>query len=1218
MKKNLLFVGLCLTCLLLELPVSMAADSSLKLHYTFQSLTDAKVKDESGNNHDGTLFNGALIRQIDTMNVLDLGTGNGYLDMGASMGSAVKGFSDFSVATYIYISEAASISGDGYFLWNFSTSNACTQYAGEYLAYRVNAQRYALSTGGWNNEKVAVALGTAATKGQWVHVCYTQSGTTGSLYLNGVTKVVNSTSLKPRDIVGNLQYNYIARSPFSNDAYLKQTMLTDFRVYDRALSKEEVSGLASRVSAYNEGFSKLALRELAQTLIFAKDTLTNDVVLPFLTSGSSIILEWISSNPAFVSEKGVVNRPPFGSAPTTVQLTAVLKGSSDTVHKVFNVVVLPFKSDQEVVALDKEAIQLYAELQSLREDVYLPLKGKEGSSISWTSSKPEFLSSAGKLLKSPAKGQAPVTLQLTATLTKGSARTSRLFSVTLPPRAPNTAYLFAYFTGNTANQECIRFGLSPDGLNYRALNDNLPIIASDTIAEMKAVRDPHIYRAPNGTYYMVVTDMMSSNGWNSNHGMVFLTSSDLVNWTHARIDIPELFPAYASVNRVWAPQTIWDPRVGKMMVYWSMRAGNDPDVIHYAYANADFTSLVTEPKVLFDHPQDKSCIDGDIIFQDGRFNLFFKTEGDGNGIKRVVSESLTGPYTFVENAYFQQTSNAVEGACIFRLIDSDTCILMYDVYTNGRYEFTWTTDLRNFRIVNGVSMNFAPRHGTVIPISTEEAERLAAKWGKTTDMIILSAGSPNVKRLNMIIDNSQRTVFLPVNYGTNLKKFDPQLQTMPGVKVTPAGPQDFTQGAVTYSLSLNGTSVSYSVSAAVHNNPVIGGLFADPEVLYAEKTGKYYIYPTSDGYSGWYGRYFDCFSSSDLVNWKKENTLVDLTSGQVSWASTYAWAPCMVEKKINGEYRYFFYYTANKQVGVAVSSEPTGPFVDLGKPLVNVKPAGVSGGQEIDPDVFTDPVSGKSYLYWGNGYMAGVELNEDMTSINSSTLTIMTPNGTFREGTYVIYRKGTYYFLWSENDTGSRDYRVRYGTAASPLGPITVPANNIVIARNDADGIYGPGHNSVVQVPGKDEWYIVYHRLTRPNAFTYSTPGNYREICIDKLEFNEDGSIKTTTPTLEGIAPLSTGTRLSKTQKDVKKKATCWPNPVGETVTLAFTGVAESQMRSGQFQVEVTAASGNRVMSVSVPANRQITLDCSSLTPGHYLIRTTLGSSSWQTRFVKP
>ena len=52
---------------------------------------------------------------------------------------------------------------------------------------------------------------------------------------------------------------------------------------------------------------------------------------------------------------------------------------------------------------------------------------------------------------------------------------------------------------------------------------------------------------------------------------------------------------------------------------------------------------------------------------------------------------------------------------------------------------------------------------------------------------------------------------------------------------------------------------------------------------------------------------------------------------------------------------------------------------------------------------------------------------------------------TFREGTYIIYRKGTYYFMWSEDDTQSPNYKVRYGTSKSPLGPIEIPENNIVI-----------------------------------------------------------------------------------------------------------------------------------------------------------------------------
>ncbi len=300
----------------------------------------------------------------------------------------------------------------------------------------------------------------------------------------------------------------------------------------------------------------------------------------------------------------------------------------------------------------------------------------------------------------------------------------------------------------------------------------------------------------------------------------------------------------------------------------------------------------------------------------------------------------------------------------------------------------------------------------------------------------------------------------------------------------------------------------------------MNGYYADPDILYAEKTGKFYLYPTSDGFTGWSGNYFKVFTSPDLVQWKDDGVILDLPK-DVRWADRNAWAPTIIEKKINGQYKYFYYFTAAQKIGVAVANNPTGPFVDSGKPLIASKPEGIKGGQEIDPDVFMDPISGKSYLYWGNGYMAGVELNDDMVSIKPETLTILTPDKTFREGTHTIYRNGIYYIMWSEDDTRSPNYKVRYGTATKPLGKITVPENNIVIERSDAAGIYGTGHHSTIKIPGRDEWYIIYHRFTYPKGITMGRDaGFHREVCIDKLEFNTDGSIKKVIPTHTGVAPV--------------------------------------------------------------------------------------------------
>ncbi len=684
-----------------------------------------------------------------------------------------------------------------------------------------------------------------------------------------------------------------------------------------------------------------------------------------------------------------------------------------------------------------------------------------------------------------------------------------------------SAYLFVYFTGNTKSEEAIRFALSNDGYNFRALNGNMPVVESEKISSSGGVRDPHILRCADGkTFYMVATDMVSANGWNSNRAMVLLKSNDLVHWTSHVVNIQSRFPGNDSLLRVWAPQTIYDASAGKYLIYWSMKHGGDPDKIYYAYANDDFTDLATAPKQLFFSPTNGACIDGDIVEKDGRFHLFFKTEGEGAGIKIAVSDKLTEGYV-LRDKYVQQTKDPVEGAGVFKLNNSKDYILMYDVYTKGGYQFTKTSDLEHFKVIDQeMSMNFHPRHGTVMPITTTEAKSLVSKWYAAED-VMHAPTAKEVRKLNTKVDTAERAVYLSLKPGTNLQAFNPAFMLLPGVQLHPATVQNFTNGPVPYSISIEGKQPQvWNVFASVNHNPVLDGYYADPEILYAEKTGKFYIYPTTDGFTNWSGNYFKAFSSTDLVQWNDEGVILDL-SKDVSWADRNAWAPCIIEKKLNGQFKYFYYFTAAQKIGVAIADNPTGPFHDSGKPLIDSFPAGIKHGQQIDPDVFTDPASGKSFLYWGNGYMAGAELNEDMVSLKPGTTTILTPNRSFNEGTYVFYRKGKYYFTWSENDTRSEDYRVRYGISNSPLGKIDVPETNLVIAKDSATGIFGTGHHSVLQIPGTDEWYIVYHRFNYPNGIHMGRAAGYnREVCIDKLKFDAEGHIIQVIPTHKGIEAL--------------------------------------------------------------------------------------------------
>ncbi|MFI6509325.1 family 43 glycosylhydrolase [Streptosporangium sp. NPDC050855] len=297
--------------------------------------------------------------------------------------------------------------------------------------------------------------------------------------------------------------------------------------------------------------------------------------------------------------------------------------------------------------------------------------------------------------------------------------------------------------------------------------------------------------------------------------------------------------------------------------------------------------------------------------------------------------------------------------------------------------------------------------------------------------------------------------------------------------------------------------ITAPLAPRTNRNPVIPGLFADPHVITAG--GRYHLYATTDGYAGWGGTYHKAFSSADLVNWTDHGVVLD-HGPDVSWADDSAWAPAVAAA--NG--RYYMYFSGGaasgntaKQLGVAVSDSPTGPFRDaLGRPLIA---AGRYSGQAIDPMVFTDD-DGRSYLYWGQGAARVVPLNADMTSFDPAQVRVITPAG-YNEAPFVFKRNGTYYLMWSENDTRSEDYRVAYATGTSPLGPWT--KRGVVLQKRLEAGIKGTGHHSVVRAPGTDTWYVAYHRFAVPAG-----NGTNREVAVDRMEFGADGTIRPITPTL--------------------------------------------------------------------------------------------------------
>ena len=295
-------------------------------------------------------------------------------------------------------------------------------------------------------------------------------------------------------------------------------------------------------------------------------------------------------------------------------------------------------------------------------------------------------------------------------------------------------------------------------------------------------------------------------------------------------------------------------------------------------------------------------------------------------------------------------------------------------------------------------------------------------------------------------------------------------------------------------------------------NPIFKGWYADPEGAVLD--GAYWIFPT---YSAEYDEqtFMDAFSSKDLVNWTKHPRVLEKKN--VSWARRAMWAPAI----IHANDKYYLFFGANDiqnnnetgGIGIATADKPEGPYKDaLGKPLIDKI---INGAQPIDQFVFRDD-DGEYYMYYGGwGHCNMVRMSPDLLSIrpfeDGTTYKEVTPEN-YVEGPFMLKRKGKYYFMWSEGGWGGPDYCVAYAIADSPFGPFKRVGK---ILQQDPEVATGAGHHSVIQVPGKDEWYIVYHRrpLTEKGR-------DSRVVCIDRMYFDDNGYIKPVKIPFEGVKPV--------------------------------------------------------------------------------------------------
>ena len=303
--------------------------------------------------------------------------------------------------------------------------------------------------------------------------------------------------------------------------------------------------------------------------------------------------------------------------------------------------------------------------------------------------------------------------------------------------------------------------------------------------------------------------------------------------------------------------------------------------------------------------------------------------------------------------------------------------------------------------------------------------------------------------------------------------------------------------------------------------PILEGFTADPAIRVFGDT--YYIYPTTDR-PNWNTTEFAVWSSKNLVTWKKEGVFMDL-SRDLAWATNKAWAPDCIER----DGKYYFYFCANHNIGVAIGDTPVGPFKDaLGRPLIEDAKIKTFS---IDPHAFIDD-DGQAYLYFGNGTPTVYKLNRDMISFDGPPVEFKLKE--FREGIVVFKRAGKYYFMWSIDDARSPNYRVGWGIADSPFGPVKSPEKDFIVLQKNGPAV-ATAHHGVVNVPGTDRWYVAYHRHAIPDGSGYQ-----REVCLARMEFNADGSIKPMDPMTTPFQPGDAGEPVTSCVLDPEKSQGVW------------------------------------------------------------------------------
>ena len=383
---------------------------------------------------------------------------------------------------------------------------------------------------------------------------------------------------------------------------------------------------------------------------------------------------------------------------------------------------------------------------------------------------------------------------------------------------------------------------------------------------------------------------------------------------------------------------------------------------------------------------------------------------------------------------------------------------------------------------------------------------------------------------------------------------------------------------------------AHSQEKNLFGKALLPDMIADASIILVGDT--FYCYATTDGY----GRGLETsgpptvWKSKDFVNWSFSGNYFPSAADQKYWAPS---------KAISANGKWYIYPTINGYMYPAVADSPEGPFrLARGEDKFELpysESSTLLQGKDrygIDTEVFIDD-DGTAYAFWGGRHVA--RLKPDMVTLNEVT-TLQTRRGEYSEGPIFFKRNGIYYYLYTIG--GDERYEYYYMMShTSPFGPYHTPQNDRLSTTNIETGVFGPGHGCVFNVKG--DYYFAFLEFGRNST--------NRQTYVNRLEFNDDGTIRPVEVSMEGVGAL----RKVKTPKPltpiaVTASSTKEPMPIRHFKD-------ERCQRTEHFTPKFATddANGSRWMAEDGATNSQITIDLGSVRrirqSDIYFVRPTAG-----------